>query len=326
VALVALVCLAGFGGSSKKGLVPIGAGLDGPAGAHATVYARGLPLVSAFAFDGRGRLWATASGASTHTRDGVFLVRPGKAPVKAAYLRGPLGLVWVGKNLYVSTLAGVVELGGLQGTHFTSKKTILSGPSTGENNNLVRAPDGRLVLGISAPCDHCRPASKWAGAIVSFGLDGDGLRLYAGRIRAPYGLAFYPGTSDLYASMNQRDDLGSKTPGDWLALVRPGESWGFPGCYGQGGSVCAGVPKPVGVLDPHAAAGGVAFLTSGGYAPSAVVPEWNRAKVMRVDLETRKVTPLLTGLDNPLPAVTTSGGALLVGDWGSGEIYRVVLP
>ena len=62
--------------------------------------------------------------------------------------------------------------------------------------------------------------------------------------------------------MNQRDDLGAKTPGDWLALVRQGQDWGFPGCYGQGGAACAGVPKPVAVLDPHAAAGGVAVLTS----------------------------------------------------------------
>jgi hypothetical protein len=44
----------------------------------------------------------------------------------------------------------------------------------------------------------------------------------ARRVRAAYGLAFYPGSTDLFASMNQRDDLGAHTPGDWLALVREG--------------------------------------------------------------------------------------------------------
>ena len=53
--------------------------------------------------------------------------------------------------------------------------------------------------------------------------------------------------------MNQRDDLGSKTPGDWLAVVREGQDWGFPGCWGQGGKACEGVPEPAAVLDAHAA-------------------------------------------------------------------------
>ena len=106
---------------------------------------------------------------------------------------------------------------------------ILRGPKgSGENNNLILAPDGRLVMGISASCDHCTPPTKWSGSIVSFKPNGSDLRLFAGRIRAPFGLDFYPGTSDLLASMNQRDDLGARTPGDWLALVRAGRGLGLP--------------------------------------------------------------------------------------------------
>ena len=88
--------------------------------------------------------------------------------------------------------------------------------------------------------------------------------------------------------MNQRDDLGARTPGDWLAFVKQGENWGFPACYGQGGAVCKGVPAPVGVLDPHAAAGGVAILTgqlAGRYRSSALVAEWEDGKVLRVALK-----------------------------------------
>ena len=101
----------GCGGSSAGktaapaatgGLVSIGAGFQGLPGLKATVYARGIPQMSAFAFDSRGRLWVTRSGATTHEGDGVYLVAgPGAKPVKVipAALKGPLGLVWVGKAL-----------------------------------------------------------------------------------------------------------------------------------------------------------------------------------------------------------------------------------
>jgi len=82
------------GGSSKPtGLVAIGAGLRGTAGLTATVYAKGLPTMSAFALDARGRLWVTTSGATKHTGDGVYLVaRAGARPVKVITgVRGPLG-------------------------------------------------------------------------------------------------------------------------------------------------------------------------------------------------------------------------------------------
>ena len=132
--------------------------------------------------------------------------------------------------------------------------------------------------------------------------------------------------------MNQRDDLGARTPGDWLALVRHGDDWRFPGCYGQGGADCKNVPSPVGVLDTHAAAGGIAILTGqlgGRYRSSALVAEWEHGKLRRVALKRTptgyrgSVSTFLTGLQNPLPVATAVDGSVLVGDWGRGIIYRI---
>jgi glucose/arabinose dehydrogenase len=137
-------------------------------------------------------------------------------------------------------------------------------------------------------------------------------------VRAAYGLAYANGV--LFATMNQRDDLGDKTPGDWLAVVANGQDWGFPRCYGQGGPVCSGVPRPLAVLDAHAAAGGVAI--SNGHA---LVAEWSFGKVVSVALEGNRGTTrtYVSGLQHPLPLVTTATGAVLVGDWGTGIIYRI---
>lgn len=337
-ALLSCATLAGCGSTSPttstSGLVSIGAGLRGPSGLRATVYAQGPPTTAAFAFDGRGRLWLTAAGLEAHAHDGVYMIpRPGAQALKVVSgLDDPIGLAWYREKLYVASVGRVDAYSGFDGTRFTGHERILDGPAPGgENNILLMDGEGRFVMGITATCDHCTPASKFAGAIVTFAPDGDDLRVYASRIRAPFGLAYFPGTSDLLVTMNQRDDLGARTPGDWLALVREGESWGFPECYGQGGAACAGVPAPTAVLDKHAAVGGVAIVTGQlgtSVGTAAIVPEWNVAKVQRValtrtgsDLE-GAVTPFLTGLHNPLAiALTPNGHSLLVGDWATGTIY-----
>src|SRR5437763_6657136 len=284
-----------------------------------TVYAQGIPQMSAFAFDAGGRLWVARSGATTHAADGVYLVRAaGATPVKViAGVRGPLGLVWLDGALYVSRLGGVDRFTGLEGTHFAHRATILDGPvRSAENNNLVAAPNGRLVLGVSATCDHCGSSPRYSGAIVSFRPDGTGLRIVANHVRAAYGLVYDGAT--LYASLNERDDLGARTPGDAVAVVANGQDWRFPACYGQGGPDCAGVPAVLGSIDAHAAAGGVAIARG-----SVFVAEWKLGKVMRVPLRGGKASTWLTGLEHPLPIIRAADGALLVGDWGTGVVYRV---
>lgn len=325
----------GSSSSSATSLVPIGVGLNGPKGLRADVYATGPARMSAFAFDGRGRLWIATSGATSHARDAVYVVpAPGARPRRVITgLRGPLGLLWYGPRLYVASLGRVTMFTGLRGKHFATRRTIIDGPvRDGENNGLALAPNGRILMAVSASCDHCVPASPYSGSIVSFRLDGTDLRLYARRIRAAYGLELYPGTGTLFAALNQRDDLGAATPGDELDVVRAGDDWKFPACHRQAGSACAGVPAAVGVLDKHAAAGGVAILThqlGGRFADSALVAEWQLGRVKRVafhrtnDGFSGAVTTFLTGIANPLPIATTANGAVLVGDWRTGTIYRI---
>jgi glucose/arabinose dehydrogenase len=197
---------------------------------------------------------------------------------------------------------------------------------------MARASDGTILLGISAPCDDCQPDIAESASIVSFRPDGSDLRVYASDIRAPVGLAFYPGTYLLFATMNQPDKLGDATPGDWLSVVRDGQDWHFPECYGQGGTVCADQPAPLAVLDTHAAVSGVAIVT-GSLGPvvgtAAVVAEWAQSKLVSVALDqddptaTSTARTLVTGLDNPVPVVAGPDDALYVGDWTSGTIYRI---
>ena len=333
VAAALLACAVAGSASAGTGLVSIGSGLRGPAGLQATVYATGLEHLSALAVDSDGRVWATTSAATDHAHDGIYVIPHAHAkPVLVARVAEPLGLVWIGNSLYVAARGRVYAYSKLVGDRFERRTLILDGPDTkAANDTIVELPGGRLLLSVSATCDHCAQSSPYSAAIVSFNKDGSGLRVYARGIRDGYGLALYPGTNTLLVSINQRDDLGTRTPGDWLAVVRSGENWGFPACYGQGGTVCRGVPKPLAVLDRHAGAGAVAIVTGGlgsTVGTAAIVTEWATGKVEIVPLKgsshtaSTRANVFLTGLKNPLAVKSTAAG-LLVGDWTTGRVYSI---
>ncbi len=209
--------------SSASDLTTIGAGLQGPAGLTASAYAGGLKNVAAFAFDTDDRLWAATASFADDGTDAVYLVpTAGATPVKViADVHTPLGLVWDDGTLYVSSGDGIVAYSDFDGSTFATHRTVLALPAgVGQVNGLALSPDGRLYLGVSAPCDACSPQSAYAAAVVSVLPDGTDLRVEAGHIRAPVGLAFYPGTNDLFVTMNQRDDLGRGDPRR-LAVGRP---------------------------------------------------------------------------------------------------------
>jgi glucose/arabinose dehydrogenase len=329
----ALLLVAGCGGAgagrtgTAPALVAIGAGLQGPPGWTVTVYARGLPKVAAFANDAQGHLWVATADYTDSGHDGLYLVaRAGAVPIEVVTgLHTPLGLLWYQDSLYVSSTGRVDAFTNFDGTAFQSRRRVVTFPDgVGEVNSLALSPAGRLELGISAPCDHCVPTSPWSAAVVSFLPDGRDLKVDASGIRAPVGLAYYPGTDDLFVTMNQQDDLGSSTPGDSLAVVRAGQAWHFPNCFGQGGTACPGVAQATAVLDKHAAVSDVAVVGN-----TAFVAEWALGKVQQVALTrvgaryTGTAAAFLRGVKNPVAVVTGPDGGLYVGDWSSGTVYRV---
>jgi glucose/arabinose dehydrogenase len=321
---------------ASNGLVDIGAGVQGPVGLTATVYATGLKNVAAFAVDADGRLWAaTAAYDDAGTDRLVVIDRAGATPTTVLTgLHTVLGLVWSDGTLYVASAGRVDAYTGLAGATFATHHAVLILPvGVGEVNGLAMSPEGRLVLGVSAPCDACTPTTDRAAAVLSFEPDGSDVQVLASGIRAPIGLAYVAATGDLLVTMNQQDQLGDATPGDSLAIVTAGQDWGFPACSGQASTACAGVPTPLAELDRHAAVSAVAVVDGtlgSAVGTAAVVAEWSTGKVVRVGLNTTDtpvtstgVSTLLTGVGQPVAVATAPDGSLLVGDWASGTIYRI---
>ena len=244
----------------------------------------------------------------------------------------PLGLAWRGSSLYVSAQGSVHRLL-VRGKRVVARRAIVRGLPFGrhQQDTIVAGPEGRLYVGSGSTCDACRERDPRSAAILSFRPDGTGLRIVARGLRNPYGLAFRPGTNQLYASDNGRDDLGEAEPAETIVLVRPGSDYGWPRCWAgwrlrrlQGS--CRGVTRPVAFLEPHSSANSLAF-----WRGSLYVAEWGQylserwgRKLVRVDVRTGRASTFATGFAHPLGLTAEPrGGGLLVGDWERGVVYRV---
>ena len=67
--------------------------------------------------------------------------------------------------------------------------------------------------------------------LARFNLDGAAQDSFASGLRNPVGIAFRPGTDDLYVVVNERDGLGDGLVPDYFTRIRSGEFFGWPYAY-----------------------------------------------------------------------------------------------
>ncbi len=292
----------------------------------AELYATGLKRPTALAFGPDGLLYATQE-----TGEVVAVGRGSSKPrVLARGFETPLGLTWVGSNLFVSAQGYVSRLG-VRGREVVSRRKIVTRLpfDRHQQDTIVLGPDGRLYLGSGSTCDACKEKDPRSAAILSFRQDGSDLRIVARGLRNPYGLVFDGQT--LYVSVNARDDLGESEPAETIVRIKPGADYGWPSCWAswrlrklQGS--CRGVTPPVAYLEPHSSANTLAL-----WAGTLVVAEWGQylserwgRKLVQVNVRTGRSSTLVDGFEHPLGlAVEPQAGGLLAGDWGRGVIYRI---
>lgn len=314
-----------------------------PPGFRIETYASGLESPTAMAWGPDGRLYVTQEAGSL-----AVVARGSRRPrVVARSLRTPLGLAWKGQLLFVSQ-QGRLERFVLRGANLGSRRTLLRGLPFGrhQQDNVVVGGDGRLYLGSGSTCDACSERDRRSATILSVRPDGSDLRIVARGLRNPFGLAVQPETNRLYASVNERDELGTAArpePAETVVVVRPGAFYGWPRCwpsYARKRIVgrCRGVTPPVAYLEPHSSADGIAFYTGDSfpetYRGDLFVALWGQytsprygRRVVRLDLlpdgKSRRVVDFAGGFDHPLALLVDQNGGLLVADWGTGVIYRI---
>jgi glucose/arabinose dehydrogenase len=300
-----------------------------PPGFAVDVYARGLDRPTALAWGPGRALYATQEGGS------IVRVRPRKTIAKG--FDSPLGLAWDGRRLFVSARGTLwrIERG--------RRRALVSRLPFGrhQQDNMV-VQRGRLYFGSGSTCDACAEKSRLSAAVLSVRPDGSDLRVVAGGLRNPFGLAVDPATGRLYASVNERDELGPGEPAETVVEIRPGRRFGWPACwpsYRRKRLVgdCRGVTPPLAYLEPHSSADGLVVYRGDGFGErfdgNLFLAEWGQylrrdrgRKLTRVVLRVGRpatVSTFASGFDHPIAVTVDPDGALLVADYGRGMIYRI---
>ncbi|MBX9750856.1 MAG: sorbosone dehydrogenase family protein [Roseococcus sp.] len=229
--------------------------------------------------------------------DGTYEIRR----VFAENLNAPYGLALVGRTLYVANQDALVAFDYAEGQTEAggSPRLVARLPSAINHHwtkSLAASADGRfLYVGIGSNSNITeRGMAAEVDRAMIWQIDAaTGLhRPYATGLRNPTALAIHPQTGQLWAAVNERDEIGPDLVPDYLTSVREGGFYGWPYSYwGQNVDRRAQPQDPAKVaaaiapdysLGAHVAALGLAFSTPAmgdAFAEGVFIGEhgsWNR--------------------------------------------------
>ncbi len=96
--------------------------------------------------------------------------------------------------------------------------------------DIAFAPDGTLYLAIGSNENIADTDPPFRAAVNVVKPDGT-LAQFATGIRNPVGIAFYPGTNQVWVSVNERDAMGDGLVPDYLTHLDQGAFYGWPWAY-----------------------------------------------------------------------------------------------
>jgi glucose/arabinose dehydrogenase len=113
---------------------------------------------------------------------------------------------------------------------------VLDLPGMGYNQHWTRSltfsPYGeKLFISVGSKDNISIESDPRRGAILIADPDGKNVRVFASGLRNAVGIGFNPESGDLWAAMNERDDLGDDVPSDYFTHVVDDGFYGFPYSY-----------------------------------------------------------------------------------------------
>jgi glucose/arabinose dehydrogenase len=211
---------------------PAGAQIKVPAGFSVDEYATGFARPR-FMVEGRG---GEVIVSDTVPNGSVIAVRAGEKKVLISGLDRPYGLGLWKDYLYVAEpeslkrykydsmalTAGpgeeIVSMAGFKNGHVT--RTI-----------LFDEPAGKLYLTVGSSADLVTGDPGMRAAVHRFNPDGTGHEVIATGLRNTVGLRFYPGTTQLWSTVEERNDATNVVVADFLTSLKPGGFYGWPYAY-----------------------------------------------------------------------------------------------
>ncbi|QEY65604.1 sorbosone dehydrogenase family protein [Metapseudomonas lalkuanensis] len=225
------------------------------------------------------------AGAQVPSANRISLLRDingdGVADLRSTFLKGlnsPLGMVLVGKDLYVANADALLRFPYEKGaTEIDAPGTRVTDLPAGLNHhwtkNVIASRNGRklyITVGSNSNVgENGMEMEEGRAAIWELDRASGNKRLYATGLRNPVGMAWEPQTGKLWTAVNERDELGSDLVPDYITSVKDGGFYGWPYSYfGQHVDERVQPPRPDLVakaivpdyaLGPHTASLGIAF-------------------------------------------------------------------
>lgn len=220
---------------------------------------------------------------------------------------------------------------------------------------LEFGPDGFLYTQIGMPCNICQLQNPIMGSILRIHPKNGTFSIYAQGIRNSVGMAWRPGTTELWFTDNGRDWLGDDLPADEINFAPvQGLHFGFPFVHSQnipeedyyekrpGKQV---LTPPVARLQAHTAPLGLSFYSGEQfpeeYQGSLFVAQhgsWNRStkvgyRVLNLRLQKNTIVSKMVfaqgwlsgafSSGRPVDILTLKDGSILISDDKAGKIYRI---
>jgi glucose/arabinose dehydrogenase len=296
--------------------------------------------------------------------DGV----PELKTVLVDHLHSPYGVAWVAGTLYVANTDAIMAFPFTPGqTKITAPGVKLADLPAGPINHhwtksLVASSDGsKLYVGVGSNSnitENGMDVEEGRAAIYEVDRVTGAKRVYATGVRNPTNLAIQPGTGQLFAIANERDEIGPDLVPDYLTSVRDGGFYGWPYSYWgqhidvrvhpQKSDMVAKAIKPDYGLSSHVAALGLTFsqgeTLSPQFANGVFIGEhgsWDRSplngyQVIFVPFVNGRPSgmpiPVVTGFlaadhktvrGRPVGVALDRTGALIVADDVGNTVWRV---
>ena len=188
----------------------------------------------------------------------------------------PHGVAFIGETLFVAESDRVLRLDTWWDGSSARMIAPLPGGGHHQTRTLTVGPDGMLYVSIGSSCDACEESDPLRAAIWRLDPNGGELEPFARGLRNAVGLTWSPDGSRLWATENERNELGEEIPPDEIVAARPGADFGWPACYGDRIPApgfgtperCAATEPPTVQLPAHSAPLGLVFA-SGARFPAA---------------------------------------------------------
>jgi glucose/arabinose dehydrogenase len=200
-----------------------------PKGFTIEPYVTGLSNPRFLALAPNGDVFLTESDAGK-----ITLLRNGKASTFATGFAEPSGIAFHDGALYVGDLVAVWRLPWKPGDNTASRRVRVTRDDFGgrgghTTRDIAFGPDGTLYLAIGSASNVAEDPPPRATVQV---VDKQGhMKTFASGTRNPVGIAFYPGTNNLYVTVNERDGLGDDLPPDYFTQLKQGDFLGWPYAY-----------------------------------------------------------------------------------------------